>query len=365
MPDRNNKRTALLPSFGYSRPGRIIPVRNRVGSFPLDSGGGFCGDVVDDAVDAFDLFHDAGGRGAQHGIGQFHPIGGDGVVGVDGAQGDHMLIRSAARGVHTGGKAVVDDGEILPHFCPESGFFYLFAEDKVRIAQNGEFLASDLADASHAEAGAGEGLAVDDEIGQTERASDLADFEFVKVADGLHQALKADVGGQTAHVVMGLDQLVFAVGAALDDVGEDGALRQELHLAELLRFFLEDADELFADDLTLLLGVGDALQLVEEAVLGVHGDEVHAELTPEHLLHLLELALAQKPVIDEDADEVVADRLVDERGAHRAVHAAREPEQHFLVADLSTDGVNLLFDEIFVHWSSLTRRAKRRRPFAI
>lgn len=116
--------------------------------------------------------------------------------------------------------------------------------------------------------------------------------------------------------------------------------------------FLEHADELFADDFALFLGVGNAFEFVEEAVLRVDCDEVHSELFPEHLLHLLEFALAEKTVVDEDADEVVAYRLVDERGAHRAVHAAREAEQHLFVADLFADGGNLLFDEVFVHMSS-------------
>lgn len=330
----------------------ILQPLGRTRLLPLDGGRGFCGDVVDDAVDALDLLHDAGGRGAQHGVGQLHPIGGDGVVGVDGAQGDHVLIRSAARGVHARGEAVVDDGEVLPHLGAEPRLFDLFAEDGVRVTQDGELLAGDLAYASHAETGAGEGLTVDDEIGQTQLASDFAHFEFVKVADGLHQTLEADVLGQTAHVVVGLDQLVLAVGAALDDVGEDGALGEELHLAQLLRLFLEHADELFTDDLALSFGVGDALQLVKETIRGVDRHEVHAELILEDLLHLFELALAQQPVIDEDADEVAADRFVYERGAHRAVHAAGKPEQHLFVTDLCADGGNLLFDEILFHLSS-------------
>ena len=116
--------------------------------------------------------------------------------------------------------------------------------------------------------------------------------------------------------------------------------------------FFENADEFLTDDLALLFGVGNTLELVEEAVFRVHCDEVHAELILEHLLHLLEFALAEQPVIDENAYEVVAYRFVDERGAHRAVHAAGKPEQHLFVTDLRADGGNLFFDEILVHLSS-------------
>ncbi|HEX6986343.1 MAG TPA: hypothetical protein VF170_13255, partial [Planctomycetaceae bacterium] len=50
--------------------------------------------------------------------------------------------------------------------------------------------------------------------------------------------------------------------------------------------------------------------------------ERHAEPVPEGLDDLLGLALAEQAVVDEDAGELVADRLVDERCGRRRVDAA-------------------------------------------
>ena len=68
---------------------------------------------------------------------------------------------------------------------------------------------------------------------------------------------------------------------------------------------LELADEQLADDLALGLGVGDAGEGVEEAVLGLHVDQLDAELAGEGLLDLLALVLAHQTGVDEDAGELV------------------------------------------------------------
>ena len=51
---------------------------------------------------------------------------------------------------------------------------------------------------------------------------------------------------------------------AFDHVGIERALRQEIGAAELRRFLVEHVDEGGADDLALLLGIGDAGELAEE-----------------------------------------------------------------------------------------------------
>ena len=79
-----------------------------------------------------------------------------------------------------------------------------------------------------------------------------------------------------------------------------------------------------ADDLALGLGLADARELVEEAVLGVDGDERDLEAVAERVDDLLALVLAHQAVVDEDARELVADRAVDEqRGDARVDAAAR------------------------------------------
>ena len=77
----------------------------------------------------------------------------------------------------------------------------------------------------------------------------------------------------------------------LDDVGIDGALTEPLDVLELVRLLIEDLDEAAADDLALLLGVGDALQGAEELVPSIDSDDVQ----PQVLVvaqDALELALA-------------------------------------------------------------------------
>ena len=68
--------------------------------------------------------------------------------------------------------------------------------------------------------------------------------------------------------------------------------------------------------------------------------EVDRELAAERLLHLLGLVAAQQPGVDEHARELVADRLVHERGRDRGVDAARQPADHALGADLGADLVD-------------------------
>ena len=130
-------------------------------------------------------------------------------------------------------------------------------------------------------------------------------------------------------------------------IGIDGSLGQEGDAVLLAGFFFKNTDELSADDLTLLLRIADAGQLVEEAVHGVHVHQVGVHLVAENFDHLFGLALAEQAVVDVNADQVTADGF-DQQGSHNGtVHAAGEGQQDLLIADLLTDGFNLLTDEGF------------------
>ena len=61
-------------------------------------------------------------------------------------------------------------------------------------------------------------------------------------------------------------------------------------------------------------------------------DERHVEVAAEGLDHLLGLVRAHEAVVDEDAGELVADRLVDEQRGDGRVDAAREPADDALAA---------------------------------
>ncbi len=148
--------------------------------------------------------------------------------------------------------------------------------------------------------------------------------------------------------------------AGLDDVGVEGALDEELHLAgvvtrrglrtrlehEGLGRRLEGADELAPDDLALLLGVADAGEGVEELLLGVDGDEADTGRGDVVLLHLLALVGAEEPVVDEHARQLVADGLVHEGGGHGGVDPTGETGDDPGVAHLRPDAGDLLVDDV-------------------
>ncbi|QYU67016.1 AAA family ATPase [Leptolyngbya sp. 15MV] len=65
--------------------------------------------------------------------------------------------------------------------------------------------------------------------------------------------------------------------------------------------------------------------------------QADVEAVPEGGDDLLALAGAHQPVVHIDAGELVADRLVDQHGGNRGIHAAGQPADHAPVADLGAD----------------------------
>ena len=99
--------------------------------------------------------------------------------------------------------------------------------------------------------GPGERLAPDHPLGHAELLADAAHLVLEEQAQRLDE-LHLHVVGQPADVVVRLDRLGDAVGAArLDHVRVERSLHEPVHVAELARLVLEDADELLADDLAL------------------------------------------------------------------------------------------------------------------
>ena len=82
------------------------------------------------------------------------------------------------------------------------------------------------------------------------------------------------------------------------------------------------------------------------------------EVAAERLDDLLRLVLAQQAVVDEDAGELVADRLVDEQRRDGGVDAARERAEHALAADLRRGSARPAPRSP----RRASRRARRRRP---
>ncbi len=93
--------------------------------------------------------------------------------------------------------------------------------------------------------GTRERLAPHDLLGQPELLADRAHLVLEQRAQRLDE-LEVHVVGETADVVVGLDVRVVAA-ARLDDVGIQRALHEEARVVEVLRGFLEHADEQLAD----------------------------------------------------------------------------------------------------------------------
>src|SRR5690606_5510562 len=115
---------------------------------------------------------------------------------------------------------------------------------------------------------------------------------------------------------------------------------------EPLRLGLEDLDEEPADDLPLVFRVLHALERREELLLRVDANHVDAEMLAEHGHHLIALAEAQQAMIDEHADELIADRRMEQRRDDGRVDAARERKQHAVAADLRADPLDVIRDDV-------------------
>ena len=157
---------------------------------------------------------------------------------------------------------------------------------------------------------------------------------------------------QAADVVVALDRRRRAAGErhALDHVGIERALRQKLDrplavAGDAARLGLERVDEQLADRLALGLRVFDAFQRLYELLRCVDMNERDVEMAAEQVHHFIRFTLAHEPVVDEHADEPVADRLVDHDRGNRGIDAARQAADDARLADLRTDAGDLLVTE--------------------
>ena len=111
-------------------------------------------------------------------------------------------------------------------------------------------------------------------------------------------------------------------------------------------FVVEDCDELRADAFALGLRIGDADQLIEEALARVHGHDVEAEFLAQVLLDADKFILAQDAIVDEDAGQLAADGLVDQHCGDRRIHAAGETADDVSRAHFFTNSGDGGFNEV-------------------
>ncbi len=79
---------------------------------------------------------------------------------------------------------------------------------------------------------------------------------------------------------------------------------------QLLGLFVEYFDEQAADDLPLSFGIRNAFELAEKTLGGIHPDHSNTEITGEDIHHCIAFAISQQAVIDEYANQLIADGLV-------------------------------------------------------
>src|SRR5665213_3558136 len=289
---------------------------------PFDRPGRLRCDVVDDAVDAADLADDSAGDGAEDFIRQRRPVGCHAVFAFDGADGAGVSVGAlvAHNANRLDGK---QHGKALPDLAVEPGTLDFVDADGVGFLQNRDALRCDFAEDADREAGAGEGLALEDFFGHLQVAADAADFVLEEVAERLDE-FELHVRGQAADVVVALDDVRRPVDTGrFNDVGIERALHQPRYFfanfpgacgsrffsfEDSLGFGDRDRDDFVAYGLALLLGIGVAGEFREEARARIDRDDVEAEAFAHGGLDFGELVLAQDAVVDEDAGEAVTYR---------------------------------------------------------
>ena len=295
-----------------------------------------------------DLINDTAGHGAQNIPGHIVALSRHKVGGGHGTQG-HSVVIGALVTHHADAAHIGQSSVILVDLLIQTRLGDLLTPDRVCILHDGDLFGGHLADDADAQTGAGERLTADQILRQAQFAANLTHLILKQVAQGLHQLLKVHGIGQAADIVVALDDGGFAAQAALHNVRVDGALCQEIHLADLLCLLLKDADELLADDFTLALGLGNTGQLAEIAVAGIHTDEVDIKAVgiarAKDRADLFLFVLAEQTVVHKHAGQLLPDGLCQHRSQHRGIHAAGQGAQHLAVANALPQGLDIVLHE--------------------
>ena len=154
-------------------------------------------------------------------------------------------------------------------------------------------------------------MTVDHFSGETELDAEFAHFVLEEAAKRLKE-LEVKRLWKAAHIVVALDhlRLLRLRASGFNHVRIDRALGEPAGILDLFGFSLEDVHKFAADDLALLLGVGDARERIHEAVDGIYHDELEAHVLFKGFANLFAFALAKEAVVDEDAGEAAADGAV-------------------------------------------------------
>ena len=180
-------------------------------------------------------------------------------------------------------------------------------------------------------------------LGQSKLLTQRAHFVFEQFAHRLDQ-LHIHPLGQTTDIMVALNRHAWPAGEgnALNDIRVKRALRQKIRAAHCIGFFFKHVDESAADNFTLFLGVGDAIQLTEKQIRCILMHQLDIEMVAEQANDLLAFTGAHHAGIDIDAGQLLTNRLVQQYGDNRTVNAARQAANHPTFADLCANIGNRL-----------------------
>src|SRR5206468_11494032 len=97
--------------------------------------------------------------------------------------------------------------------------------------------------------------------------------------------------------------------AGFNDIRIQRALGKELRAFDRLGLAIERFDEFVADDFPLQLRIDHALKLTEKPFAGVVDAQLDLEVISESRFNQLALVFSEQAIVNEDADELLADRF--------------------------------------------------------
>ena len=137
------------------------------------------------------------------------------------------------------------------------------------------------------------------------------------------------------------DGLLALGPTRLDDIGVDGALRQETGALVAAIAGLEFGSLLFkhvhkqaTDDFAFGFGLAHTGELAQEEIAGVHADNPGVQLALEHLHDHVAFVQAQQAMINEHAGELIANGAMNEGRRHRGINPTGEAEDDLMLTHL-------------------------------
>ena len=236
------------------------------------------------------LVGDAVADSSQDIVGDARPIGSHKVIRGNGTNG-HQMIVGAMIAHYTHRLDTGKHAEELGHLFLVPILGHLVPQDPIRLLQHLDLIRSDLAQDSHAQTGAGERLAPHQLLGNAQHGTHLAHLVLKQVAQRLYQAQELHILRHLYLIMMGFDGIRIPL-AGLNAVRINGALGKVAQLILVTDLVPKHIKELGADDLALLLRVGDALQRLQKALLAVDPHKIHIKQGSKGLFYKIALVLA-------------------------------------------------------------------------